>query len=230
MRARSQQTAYPELPSLDGGVHLLKTDEKATGPLQSLILDHLLLNDGHACWVDARGHAVTHSLAKLAPSMRTLERIHVARGFTAYQHYDLVETAQRKVNDETTLLVLPAMDSLYREADDLNTDDAQDLLVRALATVAGIATRRDIPVLLTKTGADELATPLENAADEIITCEQTKFGPRFSSGEFETVVYPVEDGYVQTTLAFWKRILDARQPLYETASTPTPEVTSNGAY
>lgn len=230
MRVRSQQASYPELPSLDGGVHLLEVDEKATGPLQSLVLDHLLLNDGHAYWIDARGHAVTQSLAKLAPSMRTLERINVARGFTAYQHYDLVETVQTKVDDDTTLLVLPAMDSLYRGADDLNTDDAQDLLVRALATVAGIATRREIPVLVTKTGEEELAMSLENAADEVITCKQTKFGPRFSSSEFETLVYPVEDGFVQTTLAFWQRILDARQPLYETAETPTPEVTTNGAY
>ena len=43
-------TPAPELPELESGVRLLdmEGDDRATGPLHSLVLDHLLLNDGTA--------------------------------------------------------------------------------------------------------------------------------------------------------------------------------------
>ena len=85
--------------------------------------------------------------------------------------------------------------------------------------------RNRIPVLVTRTATTGLGEPVANAAADVITCERTKFGPRFAAEDFETLVYPVGEGYVQTTLAYWKHILDARQPLYATAETPTPEVT-----
>ena len=74
------------LPSLDDGITLLDVEGSRGVPiLQSLVLDHLLFHDGPAFWVDANGHATT-TLAQIAPSRRLLDRIHVARGFTAYQH------------------------------------------------------------------------------------------------------------------------------------------------
>jgi len=60
------------------------------------VLDHLLLHDGPAFWVDANGHATTATLAQISPSQRLLDRIHVARGFTAYQHYGAVCDPQRQ--------------------------------------------------------------------------------------------------------------------------------------
>ncbi|WP_158057967.1 P-loop NTPase family protein [Halorussus halophilus] len=222
----------PELPELQSGVHLLdmEGDDRVTGPLHSLVLDHLLLNDGSAVWVDAGGHAVTQSLASLAPSMRTLDRIHVARGFTPHQHYRLVERLPEQIDEETSLVVCPELDRLYRETETY-ADEGDELMLRALATVAGLARRHDIPVLVTRSTADSFSDPLAAASDETITVEQTKFGPRFSSEEFETLVYPMGNGVVQTTIAFWQRVLEARQPAYETASTETPqEVAVNGSY
>jgi len=79
------------LPQLDDGITLLDVEGGRGVPiLQSLVLDHLLLNDGPAFWVDANGHATTATLAQISPSQRLLDRIHVARGFTAYQHYGAV--------------------------------------------------------------------------------------------------------------------------------------------
>jgi len=79
------------LPSVEAGVTLLDVDSSRGVPiLQSLVLDQLLLDDGPAFWVDANGHATTTTLAQIAPSQRLLDRIHVARGFTAYQHYGAV--------------------------------------------------------------------------------------------------------------------------------------------
>lgn len=224
-------TPQPELPELDAGVRVLHVpdDERATGPLHSLVLDHLLLNDGNAVWVDAGGHAVAQSLASLAPSKRTLERIQVARAFTPHQHYRLVRRLSQHVDDETTLIICPAFDRFYREAETY-ADESDDLLLRALATVAGIADRHGIPVLLTRMNADSFSEPIAVAAEETIRCEKTKFGPRFVGAEFETLVYPTAGETVQTTLAFWKRVLDARQPVYGLAAARTPEVGVDGAY
>ena len=66
------------LPSLEKGITLLDVKGSRGVPiLQSLVLDHLLLHDGPAFWVDANGRATT-TLAQIAPSQRLLDRIHVA--------------------------------------------------------------------------------------------------------------------------------------------------------
>ena len=232
MRTNSQTggTPEPELPELGTGVRLLDMDgdERATGPLHSLVLDHLLLNDGTAVWVDAGGHAVTQSLASLAPSMRTLDQIHVARAFTAHQHFRLVRQLPEQVDEETTLVICPTFDRLYREAETY-ADEPKDLFMRALATVADVADRYNIPVLVTRSQRDSFSEPLSAAAAETITCKQTKFGPRFGGDEFETLVYPMEGGMVQTTLTFWKRVLQARASAHGTVETPQ-EVSANGSY
>ena len=119
------------------------------------------------------------------------------------------------------------LDLLYREAETY-VDEVEDLLVRTLATVACVADRHDIPALVTRSQVDSFSEPLAAAAQETISCEQTKFGPRFVSENFETLVYPLGDGRVQTTLAFWKRVLQARASVSETTETPQG-VTVNGA-
>lgn len=221
----------PELPTLEAGVRLLDVngDKRATGPLHSLVLDHLLLNDGNAVWMDAGGHAVSQSLASLAPSMRVLDRIRVARGFTANQHYDLIRQLPDHVDEDTSLVVCPAFDHLYRDAETY-ADEGEDLMLRALATVTRMASEHDVPALVTRSSTDSFAAPLEAAAQETLRCEQTKFGPRFVGDEFETLVYPMENGMVQTTLTFWKRVLQTRVSVQDTAATPTPEVSARGPY
>ena len=52
------------LPSLDDGLTLLSADGSRGVPiLQSIVLDHLLLHDGLAVWVDANGRVTTTTLA-----------------------------------------------------------------------------------------------------------------------------------------------------------------------
>ncbi len=211
---RDDRLDVPELPTLDPGITLLETDERATGPLQALALDHLLLEGGDALWVDSHGHAQSQLLARLAPGRRVLDRVRVARGFTPTQHATLVERLPDRIAPETSLLVLPAMDGQYR-GDELPTEDARGLFLRSLATVAGVARERDLPVLVTRRRDDEFAAPLSSAADATLACERTEFGPRFRSDEFETLVYPGgPDGTAQTTLAYWTRILRARTPVH----------------
>lgn len=217
----SLDTADPALPSLDPGGALLETDGRATGALQSLVLDHLLVHDGPAYWIDGRRDAVTGTLARLAPSDRVLERIHVARGFTAYQHRALLDyLADQHLTP--SLIVLPAFD--YRYLQDDVRGDADRLFESAIEAVGQLRTRFDVPVLLTCAEAcPDALTPL---VDQRIRYERTRFGPQFVGEQFETLVYPAGDGTVQTTLAFWAEVLAAR---HETVEATAPEVRIHGA-
>jgi len=221
-------------PTLEEGITLLDiSDNRGVPILQSVVVDHLLLNDGTAFWVDANGYATTTTLARIAPSRRLLNRIHVARGFTAYQHYAAVSNlpaAGRQQNQtptggakrdadshgrtqsiEPSLIVVPAVDARYRDEDSLAESDGKTLQARTLAQLTSYASEYEIPILVTRTTTDEFTEPIAAAADQQIECEQTKMGPRFVGESFETLVYPVDSGsYYQTTFAYWQQLLAAR--------------------
>ncbi|WP_254274380.1 hypothetical protein [Haloarcula marina] len=249
------------LPSLDDGITLLDVEGGRGVPiLQSLVLDHLLLHEGPAFWVDANGHATTTTLAQIAPSRRLLDRIHVARGFTAYQHYgavcDLPTAVNQSIQESTavpgirdrqalirdensapytpSLIVIPAVDAQYRAEDTLGKPHAKTLQARTLARLSTYADGYDIPVLVTRTSRDDFTAPVATATDHRLECEQTRMGPRIVGDDFETLLYPVDDGtYYQTTFAYWRQLLAARatQVGVEPApapSTPTPDGVGTG--
>jgi hypothetical protein len=223
-------------PSLDTGITLLDVDGGRGVPLvQSLVLDHLLLHDGPAFWVDANGHATTTTLARIAPSRRLLDRIHVARGFTASQHYgavgDLVDAVDGTVVGSTaegptgggtsrdrdgessaspSLVVAPAVDARYREADGLADAHAATLQARTLARLGHVVDRYEVPVLLTRSDRDAFSEPIAAASDHHLECKQTGLGPRFVGEDFETLVYPDRGEFYQTTFAYWRRVVAAR--------------------
>lgn len=216
----------PALPTLDPGVTLLTTDGRSTGALQSLVLDRVLLEDGTALWVDADGHASTASLATVAPSRRTLDRIRVARAFTAFQHYSLLEsleTALAAVGDAGELVVAPSVERFYAD-DDLRGGEGEAMLTRGLESLSALAADHDVPVLVSRgdaggsgaggpgdgaSGEGGLADVVAAHSDAVLECTRTPFGPRFVGEDVETLVYECRGG-VQTTLAFWQRVLRRR--------------------
>jgi len=218
--------SIPELPSLDAGLTLLKTEDDPRLPLQSLAVDKLLLDGGDAVWLGTGRHATTDTLVDVAPDRRVLERVHIARGFQAYQHTTLIRRLEDVIDERTAVIVVPDIDVHYR-GENLQGTDGQEMLLRALAPLAHIAREFDIPVLCTRRKADSFSAPVEAAAAATITVEQTRIGPRFVGEEFETLVYPLEDGWVQTTLAFWQHVLQAREPLHS-AVTWSTEVYAGG--
>lgn len=213
----------PELPTLDDGITLLAAGQRITGALQSLVLDHLLLSGGHALWVDARGNATTVQLARIAPSRRTLDRVFVARAFTPFQHYSLVEDLAGRVTDDTTLVVLPAVEWFY-DGDDLRGGEGETMLAAALGRLRGIADAEGLPVLVTRHSADGVGERVADYAANRLDCELTGFGPRFSGEGFETLVFR-ENGSLQTTFAFWRRLLAERHH----PPTEHPQVVAHGA-
>ena len=193
----------PALPTLDPGVYLLAGDDPTGGSLQALALDRVL-RGGEALWIDGNGRANAQRMARIAPSVRLLERVHVARGFTAAQHHGLVETAADRIRDSTNVLALPGLDYRYRD-----DGRAERLFESTVETLERVAERREIRLLLTADERDPLTASLDSLVDARIECERTRFGPRFVGDGIETLVYPGQ-GYVQTTLAFWERVLERR--------------------
>jgi len=225
------ETGFPELPTLEPGIVLLETSEGSRstlhGALHALVVDHVLLEYTTAMWIDAAGHASTRPLTDIAPSDRILDRIDVARGFTPTQHTALLETLSDRLErtpaaDRPGLIVAPALDYHYRDTD-LYSGEGERMLVDALARLAGIARRLEIPALTTRVRDDEFAQPIDNCASQHLECLSTGMGPRFVGDEFETLVYPDGNGWVQTTLAFWAQVLEAREPLYRLAQPISPD-------
>lgn len=212
-----QHRTIPELPRLSSGVQLLRAPDRAIGPLHTLVLDHLLLDGGNAVWIDAHNHGTTIHLADVAPSSRVLDRVHVARGFTPYQHRSLVRDASERLDEATSVIVAPAVDGLYR-TDDVRGAEPQTMLLQTLSRLARYARDADVPVLTTQFVDDAFSAPVETLAEDVIAVERTAFGPRFQGADVETLVYQSDGTTRQTTLSYWARVLEARRPRYEASA------------
>lgn len=237
---RTTPTRTPAtLPDLDPGLTMLTLDSDVEHALHALTVDHVLQSGGDALWVDSGRYAQTGPLVEMvptdcvSPARRILERVHVARAFTPFQHLALLQSLSELRTDRTELVVVPDFDGYYRGGE-LLADEGQEMLLTGLASVAALARRHDVPVLVTRRREDEFSEPLATAATRTVVCEATPFGPRFRTDETDTLVYPTEHrGWVQTTFAFWKRALATRQSLYDEVpgtgeSTSTREVTVRG--
>jgi len=227
------------LPTLSPGVTCLDNPDSLVGPLHALVFDQLLETSGRGWWIDVGGYARTTSLRRLAPTRRTLDRLHVARAFTPYQQQTLVQTLPQRFgssdeSDGPSIVVCPAVDGLVATPGrDCGPETAQQLRMTVLATVSRIARDYDCPVLLTRTGTEsELQTAVGRAADRSLRCELTPHGPRFTGDGFETRLYPPDaNGWSQTTLAYWADLLAARVDV--TAHDPTAatqEVSRRGSH
>jgi len=219
----------PALPDLDPGVTLLTIDSDAARAIHALTVDRVLCTGREGYWIDTGRQAQTDPLVDIAPSDRILDRIHVARAFTPFQHLDCLRALPQSCPEQTSLVVVPAADLYYRD-DNLLGDEGRAMFLAGVAALAGIARQREIPVLVTQHTADSFSQPLAAAATQTLTCTATPFGPRFHSDETETLVYQVDGREaVQTTLAFWERVIAARQPVYEQSLHAQPEVPAHGA-
>ncbi len=220
-----------QLPELEQGMTLLTTDSTVDSAIHALAVDHLLRTGGEAVWIDTGTYAQTDPIVELAPSPRIFDRVRVARGFTPFQHLELLRSLPGTVTEETELLVVPDLDRYYRDGDLLG-DEGREMLLAGIAAIARAVRRDGLAILVTRAEADEFSEPVKTAASHTLRCEGTSFGPHFRTGDEETLVYPGGGQWVQTTLAFWRDILAAREPLYESCPgemTAKQEVTIRGA-
>ncbi|RDZ54589.1 hypothetical protein C5C07_03435 [Haloferax sp. Atlit-4N] len=222
----TRKSSPPELPTFDQDVHRLvvENESRPVQILQALVLDHTLTTGGDVLWLDAANHANAASLTRLSPSRRLLNRIHVARAFTPYQHAELATTLQATVAEsdiDPSLVVCPGLDALY-DTDEVADAVGKPLLSRAVAALKRVARESDASLLATHLGRPETSPYAEivaRAVPSTLYCEQTRFGPRFRGPDFETLVYPDATG-MQTTLAFWRDVLAHRATASDMAVEP----------
>ncbi|WP_066418706.1 hypothetical protein [Halorubrum aethiopicum] len=221
MSTRSRRPTA-DLPDLTPGVTLVDVDDDlGVTPVQALLLDRVLAGDGRAFWVDGANRANTTRLRDLAPADRVLNRIEVARGFTAHQHTSLLDRLAGRLTarESPSVVVATGLDGMYRTAD-ISAELAEQLFIRAIASVARIARVHDVPVLVTRCRKDDFSRPLRRAAATHLQCRATPFGPRFkdTAGGEETLVYHTGDGWMQTTLAYWQEVLEHRARIHEAST------------
>ncbi|MFB6270115.1 MAG: hypothetical protein ABEH83_09235, partial [Halobacterium sp.] len=181
------------------GVTLLESDDRGT--LAALVAAALEGRDGPVRWVDARNHASTFALSEAGRTHRILDKVQVARAFTAHQHHALVRQLVVEVRRPTAFVVAPAVDDLYAD-DDLLAQEADRLREASLSTLSALADARDLPVLVTASDENAVA----EYADETVAVEDTRFGPRFDAGDDETTAYWTRGGW-QTTIPYWVDLL-----------------------
>lgn len=216
---RSSRRPTADLPKLAPAVTLVDVDnDLGVTPVQALLLDQVFGGDGRAYWVDGANRANTTRLRELAPSDRVLDRIGVARGFTAHQHTSLLDRLGGRLDsrDQPSVVVATGLDGMYRGTD-IESELATQMFIRAIASVARIARVHNVPVVVTRCHDDDFSRPLQRAAKMHLQCRATPCGPRFedTTGDVETLVYHTGDGWMQTTLAHWQEVLEHRARIHE---------------
>ena len=221
MQTRSRKSTA-ELPDLTPGVTLVDVDDDlGVTPVQALLIDQVLGDNSPAFWVDGANRANTTRLRELAPADRVLDRIEVARGFTAHQHTALLDRLAGRLaaRNSPSVIVATGLDGMYRGAD-IDDELAEQMFIRAIASVARVARVHDVPVIVTRCRNDEFSRPLRRAAATHLHCRATTVGPRFedAAGDMETLVYHTDDGWIQTTLAYWQEVLEQRARIHEAST------------
>ncbi|MDS0473834.1 hypothetical protein [Natrinema sp. 1APR25-10V2] len=205
---------------LDPGVTLLNVPSARSKIVHRLVCDRLAdgagTGDGGAAyWIDARSAASTHALYDCASSPRVLDRLRVARAFTAYQHHSLVRAVARRAAPTTALLAAPNVASLYRD-DDLAAWERDDLLAASLEILSELGSVLDCPVLLTSAddGDGDVSDAVADRADTVIECARTREGIRFETAGDEAATTDATAGYWhgtvwQTTIPYWVEVCGA---------------------
>jgi hypothetical protein len=157
--------------------------------------------------VDARNVASTYRLYDRAVSDRVVSGLRIARAFTAYQHFTLARALVDRVNAGTELVCCPNLTHLYRD-DDVPAHERDTYLEALLAGLGVLADRYDVPVLVSTTRADATAERVHDAADRVITAEQTAFGLRYDGDEVDQRGYH-RGAHWQTTIPYWVELYGA---------------------
>ncbi|WP_053967962.1 hypothetical protein [Haloarcula rubripromontorii] len=228
MKRRRRGATDESLPDLEPGLTLLETPEPRSAALHQLALDTVQETDGIAYWVDARNTSSSYTLHELAPHRRLLRRIRLARGFTAYQHFQIVRRVIKQASARTGCIILPNLASLYRD-DDVPAHEAEPMLNAVLDALAEVAAGYEISVLVTDAAGDGLTEMVAERVETSYECERTPMGYRFVGEDYETTVY-WSDGYWQTTIPYWVDLLGVAEEQADAAGIgPITPATMGGA-
>jgi hypothetical protein len=176
----SQTVTELYTPEAVEGWNLVETDTALAFPA---LIKFFAPRHEKILWIDSSNQANTHHFES-RPEL--LEKIFIARAFTALQHFQLCKNI-----GEYDLIVAPEIDRLYRESS-LYRSEAVELFENMLESIEG--------KILYSTTSD-LGLKAEQKADSRIEVEQTSQGLKFSQGSRQTQFYSDTTG-VQTTVPY----------------------------
>ncbi|QLG63069.1 P-loop NTPase family protein [Halorarum salinum] len=194
------------IPDLEPGVTLLETPRRRSAALQQLVVSHLV--DGQTrqgWWVDSGNAFATQSLYELTPGDHVLEHLQVGRAFTAYQHGSLVRETIRRTSQRTELVVVSNAPYYYRD-DEVQRTTAERLFASVMELLERLAEACSVPVLVTISEEDAFTDVVREHADRELRSRETTEGIVYVGEDFETEVF-WREGYFQTTIPYWVRLL-----------------------
>lgn len=218
-------TKVPDIPSLESEVTVLRPDRGRSPAVYQIVVNELFDREGDVYWIDARNAASSYALFDIAPSRELVADINVARAFTAYQHHSIIQSLPELFDEETDLLIVPNIASLYRDSDVTHSEGLR-LLKSAMAILTEIASVFDTAVLVSTLGDDSLLEHVVSTGDRVLESRQTEMGIVFEGDAFETQIY-WQDGYWQTTIPYWAELLGTTESLHPHLATSPPVTVSS---
>lgn len=195
-----------ESPQLEPGITLLHTTAVQSPGFVQLVCESLAADDA-ALWVDSRNTANTYRLYETVSDERVLSGLQIARAFTAYQHFELCRRLCHRVTSDTALVCLPNLTSLYQD-DDVPAHERDQLFTAVCAGLAGLVETYSLRVVISTPATNELVDQLTALADRELSVETTLFGCYFKGDDYETTLYPTQNGW-QTTIPYWVELFGA---------------------
>lgn len=199
---KEPETVIQTSPEIVRGINLISKPEKLPA-FQALVAKELEGKKASAVWIDAKNESSTYAISSIG-SQELLEKVHVGRAFTPFQHNNLIQNLEDFIQDDTELLVLPNVSFLYEDGQ-ANAWEAKELFESTWSKIKEVQEKYDLKVLTSLPPQyDGFDYILEAEKDNEIEVQPTDSGPRYDSDEYDHLVYH-DSGGLQTTIPFWRR-------------------------
>lgn len=157
---------------------------------------------GEAVWIDCLNEASTYSMSAIG-SPDLLERVKIGRAFTVFQHHTLIHRLEEFIEDDTEIIVLSNFDHLYLNGQ-VKDWEAKELFKESWTKIKELSERKGLKVLVSSSGKSELSQMIKYDSDNSIEVETTDRGLKYSSDDYEQMLYADGDS-AQTTMSYWSR-------------------------
>ncbi len=157
---------------LENGVNLIVHKGENDSVLHQITAQKTSKHGYKALWIDTENHGSSYQLAA-AGNTDILEKVEIARAFTTYQHYTLVQRIEDYIENDTELVLLPSIDGLY-ETGQLSEEESRELLKQSLNHLNKLGKNKDleIAVTLSRAGKGEFHGLVEQKAVRSVDCDR----------------------------------------------------------
>ncbi len=161
---------------LENGVNLIVHKGDKDSVLHNITAQKTGKHGYKALWIDTENHGSSYQLAA-AGNQEVLDKVEIARAFTTYQHYTLVQRIDEYIKPDTELILLPSIDGLY-ETGQLNEDESRELLKQSLNHLNNLAENKNLEIAatLSKKGKGEYHGLVETKSVKKVEADSQMLG------------------------------------------------------